>query len=421
MNNRKTSLSSLVAPHLKQSADRVSSASEVPVVAHDTTQFRFDALAENAELQRTGLGKLSKGGQGFFLHLALAVTGNDLRDPLGVVGTHSWARPCPSGNEFLRWGEVVKQVRANLGTSPVIHVMDREADSYSLYNELQTSGERFVIRIKHDRRLADAETLKEQVSKAETVCMRDVLLSKRKADIRRPRHEKIHPPRAMRPATLAIAARSVVLQRPKDLSAEFPKSLALNVVHVSEPNPPEGQTPIQWWLATTESVETKEDIVRIVDAYRARWRVEEYFKALKSGCLFEQRQLETYNGLTSALGILLPVAWVLLRFENPGTRHPEAPASDVLTDIQIRVLRLQHQQKHKTGPARAPIYQTSISGDRETWRTPKTKWAARMDHSRKGLPRITQTRTRLSSREVRKDVINHQPGTQSKGTQKGPL
>jgi hypothetical protein len=46
-----------------------------------------------------------------------------------------------------------------------------------------------------------------------------------------------------------------------------------------------------------------------VDCYRGRWTIEEYFKALKTGCQYERRQLETAHSLLNALAILAPVAW----------------------------------------------------------------------------------------------------------------
>ena len=37
--------------------------------------------------------------------------------------------------------------------------------------------------------------------------------------------------------------------------------------------------------------------------------VEEFFKALKTGCAYETRQLRTYDALVVALMIFLPIAW----------------------------------------------------------------------------------------------------------------
>ena len=76
-----------------------------------------------------------------------------------------------------------------------------------------------------------------------------------------------------------------------------------------------------------------------VDCYRARWTIEEYFKALKTGCQFEKRQLESAHSLLNALAILAPVAWRLLLLRHLARAKERAPASDALTSKQLEVLR----------------------------------------------------------------------------------
>ena len=86
----------------------------------------------------------------------------------------------------------------------------------------------------------------------------------------------------------------------------------VNVVNVNEPAPPDGEAPVQWLLLTSEAVDSAEQVAAVVDAYRARWLIEEFFKALKTGCGFEARQLRTIRTLTNTLGILAVIAYRLL-------------------------------------------------------------------------------------------------------------
>jgi Transposase DDE domain len=62
---------------------------------------------------------------------------------------------------------------------------------------------------------------------------------------------------------------------------------------------PQGDEPIAWYLVTNEPIATLEQVAAVVDAYRARWVVEEFFKALKTGCQIEKRQMESYGALAS--------------------------------------------------------------------------------------------------------------------------
>ena len=119
----------------------------------------------------------------------------------------------------------------------------------------------------------------------------------------------------------------------------MPPSLKVNVVTVTERGCPDGVEPVSWFLVTTEPIKTRAQIEFIVDAYRTRWVVEEFFKALKTGCQFERRQLETAHSLLNALAILAPVAWRLLLLRHLARAKPKAPASAALTEKQLEVLR----------------------------------------------------------------------------------
>lgn len=112
----------------------------------------------------------------------------------------------------------------------------------------------------------------------------------------------------------------------------------VNIVMVTEPDCPKGDEPISWYLVTNEPIETADQVAAVVDAYRARWLVEEFFKALKTGCRFEKRQLESYQSLCIALAIFLPIAVRLLALRGAARTDPDAPCV-ALSARQIHLLR----------------------------------------------------------------------------------
>ena len=109
-----------------------------------------------------------------------------------------------------------------------------------------------------------------------------------------------------------------------------------------------GQTP----------VETAAQILYVVDVYRARWVIEEFFKALKTGCQYEKRQLESAHSLLNALAILAPVAWRLLLLRHLARHAPERPASDALTPTQLEVL---HATAKRPLPTRPTIREAMLA------------------------------------------------------------
>lgn len=344
---------SVLDAHIEMTIARIAEKERV-LVLHDTTEFAFPGRE-----RRTGLGYLDAGTrQGFFSHHSFAV-GPD-GEPLGTVHIHAWVRPnkpspVPEGKsrrrtdpydpdrESLRWGEsVLACAEKSPDSTEIIHIMDREGDCLELFALLQEYEQRHVIRLAHNRRISsdrapESVKLFEQLSTAPLFFKRDVVLSQRGKQ-RSAKNEKKFPARERREATLAVRAQSVEIFPANGASANVPKSMTLNFVDVEEVDPPEGCEPVRWRLATTEPIDTAEQIAEVVDMYRTRWLIEELFKAIKTGCRYQQRQLKTANALFIDLAIETAIAWNLLLMRWVSRTHPEAPASRVLTPSQLGAL-----------------------------------------------------------------------------------
>ncbi|MNZ95398.1 Transposase for transposon Tn5 [compost metagenome] len=241
--------------------------------------------------------------------------------------------------------------------------MDREADAYPLLVALQNTSRRYVIRLNHDRTVIDDASagvtkLFDHLAAAQGVIEREVKLSKRKARLE-PAARKKHPPRQERLARLHFSAQKVTLKPPQRTTLP---ELEVHVVRVWESDPPEGQEPIEWKLITSEPIDTPAQISSVVDWYRARWVIEEYFKALKTGCAYEKRQLESKHAMLNALAVLAPVAWRLLLVRSLSRTNPGLPATEAFTDTQIKLLTFLNKKLNlKVKLSRKPtIYQTMM-------------------------------------------------------------
>ncbi len=341
--NSRVKPEAILEPHFVSSAERASALSSILVI-HDTTEFEFGGNAE-----REGLGRLLRPGQGFFAHFSLAVEATPTHAPLGLLGLetifrHTAAIPRKKKHhlgESARWARAVESTQSRLAT-PVraIHLMDREGDSFAILNALDEKGRDYVIRSNHDRVLVDVaeQTHLRAAARGTTpVIDREVSLSYRPV-IPGPKGKR-HPARDARIARLTFAATQVTLPRTSTAGGTGAKTLSVNVVHVLEPEPPPGEVPVEWFLLTSLPIKTHKQIAYVVDCYRARWIIEEYFKALKTGCQYERRQLTTSKRLLNALAVLAPVAWRLLLLRHLARHEPERPARDALTTSQLSVLR----------------------------------------------------------------------------------
>lgn len=370
LNNEGVDFGSILAPHAACTAERAAQAGRV-VVAHDTTEFGFST-------PREGLGRINDAelGRGFFMHTALAVSRDGRREPLGVLGAKYHMRMKAPGKsrkrhtervkeakkESARWWSLVEEVAQRLDDpSRAVHVMDREADNYVLLARMRHAEHNFVIRARHDRRIElegmKEPTLKHELSRLEGRVLRTVTLSPRDP---KPLAQPMLPPNRSRNAMLEFRATPVVLCRPKpspETSFDLPETLELNLVHVVETDPPEGYDPIEWKLYTSEPIETAAQIEDIVDLYDTRWVIEEYFKALKTGCAVEKRELESARSILNCIAILIPIAWSTLRIRTLARNAGDEPATAVASKLQIKVLqRIDFVRMREDNPTVRDVY-----------------------------------------------------------------
>lgn len=369
LGNEDVRFEDVLAPHVAKTVERARSATKI-IVAHDTTEVGYTT-------PRSGLGRVNEGelGKGFFLHTALAISGDGRREPLGVLGAQPRMRMTlargrarhteridESKKESARWWQLVDEVATTLaGGAATIHVMDREADNYVLFARMLAGGHRFVIRGKHDRRIKldgrKDPTLKHELARLSGRVTRRITIGPRDP---KPLATPLLPPNRVRTAVLEFRATEVTLCRPKPAPLtdfDLPPTLTVRVVHVIERDAPDGYAPIEWTLYTFEPVDTVEQIEAIVDAYDTRWVIEEYFKALKTGCALEKRELESAQTILICLAILMPIAWSLLRIRTLARDGSDAPAATVLTPLQIKVLqRVEHVRMRAVNPTVVDVY-----------------------------------------------------------------
>lgn len=343
LSNPRVAPAQILAPHIAATVAHAAGTTPILVV-HDTTEFGFAGTA------RAHLGRTNNSQPGFFAHVSLAIRQTEL-EPLGVVGCHTWARKTapPSkavrtseawrqrpGKESDRWSAAAIAVEDQVaGAASLVHVVDREGDQYRLMAQLCARHSGFIVRSHADRRLAADGTLHALLRTQTATLTRPVQLANRT-----PRHQRAaHGPRAARAALLGIAAAPVEICRAKIAANRgLPATLTVNAVRVFELQPPPDAEPVEWILLTTLPIATAEQLATIVDGYRARWLIEELFKAVKTGCMYEQLQLENERALHNALAIILPIAARMLLLRALSRSTEPTSAARVLTPTQLAVL-----------------------------------------------------------------------------------
>ena len=268
------------------------------------------------------------------LHLTLALTEDGL--PLGVMRC-SYQAPdtgpeAPAAQQWLEGYKDVCEARAALSRkSLVVVIMDREADSFALYDlQRRRQDVHVLVRAGSDRLLADGNklfaTLKD-VSETKTI---QIEISRKTA---RPKASRSH-----RVARAEVRYTRVELPDPRHKDA----ALTMYGVHVRETNPPAGEKALEWVLLTSIELCAAEDAVRVLGYYLKRWCIGDFFRVLKSGCKVESKELhmvlETVLELERAATIWCVVAWRIMVLTLLGRTVPELDAEVFFKETELRFL-----------------------------------------------------------------------------------
>jgi hypothetical protein len=156
-----------------------------------------------------------------------------------------------------------------------------------------------------------------------------------------------------RTAQIEVRVGSATMPRPAQVSHWVQRcgirEIAMRVVEAREVDPPPGVPPTRWVLWTAEDVRGFEGAWRVLEHYERRPTIEDWHKAVKTGCRLESRQYETAARLEAVTGVLSVLAVRLLQLKTVARHEPERPAAEVVPKPWIKML--QHLRKR---PLRRP-------------------------------------------------------------------
>ena len=157
-------------------------------------------------------------------------------------------------------------------------------------------------------------------------------------------------PRESRKAEVEVRATRVTLRAPwrhdRKLSA-----ISVNVVLVTEIDPPEGDTPVEWILVTSLPIDDVAHVRTVIQYYCVRWMIEVFFRTLKSGCRVEQRRFEHVDRMVPCLAVYLIVTWRTLYVCRLGRGFPEMSCEAVFEPAEWKSV---YSVVHKRPPPKTP-------------------------------------------------------------------
>lgn len=340
MNSDSVTHERVLTPEMARTRQRMADAVGTVLVPHDWTELDYSGLRSlAAELGPIGNGR----GRGYLCVNALAVLA-ETREVLGLAYQKLAKRPRPPQRETRSakrarrdretrlWREASRHIPPPPAGRRQVEVADRGADLLEFLDFVEAQGKSYLVRSKHNRRIQPEHGPATQLH-----------------DLARQWPEQGRDTTSVgatatapeRQATVALAWGKVTLLVPKQPRGETRQvPLTTWVVRVWEVEPPAGVAPLEWILLTNVPVATSDDARERVGWYEVRWVIEEYHKALKTGCSVEQLQFTSEAALRPTIAVLSVVAVALLNLRDASRRADAAtrPAVDLFPALWVTVL-----------------------------------------------------------------------------------
>lgn len=341
-----TSVTHILPAFVRPSVAALAREREILAV-HDSTSFNYSHLTK-----ATGLGYLndSTSAKGIHLHSSLLLDAHG--NLVGIADLQFWVRlhfrqetaeqirtlPIEE-KESYKWLVGMRTTHNAFLAAParpvrLIHVMDREGDIHEVFQEVRRLGDEAVIRCAQNRRVAEGPTEPTELAKQRVAAQPSLGTMKLRVPLK---------DGGYRTAEVEVRSMEVRLQ-PDESKHKDRHPLKLWLIEAREiATPPAGEKAVQWWLWTTLASKTLKQVKRVLAIYRARWRVEDYHRVLKTGCKVESLRLGEGESLMKAVAIQ---AWVATRIVSLRDEAKNDPEQDCEVCFRAEEWKLLYAREH---------------------------------------------------------------------------
>lgn len=359
LSNPRLSELEIMHGHFLSTQSRFAATAGPTLVLHDTTEMTFKSsrphdIGYTRKCPRKG-GLFDQRKNlavcGVLMHSSLAITPEGL--PLGFTAKKFWNRdkfknvkalyrkknatriPIEE-KESYRWIEGVRNSNKLLGDPKrVIHIGDREADIYDFFQAALADKSNFLVRIKVDRRTTE-----------ETVTINNII-----ADASVKGHYEVtyqDSDGKQVKANLQVKYEKITIRPPFGIKTKTCSDLTLTVIHAQEVTKPgKGRERIDWKLVTSLPVKSLAAAAEKLQWYALRWKIEVFFKVLKSGCKVEESKLRTAESLCKLIAVYNILAWRVFWLTMANRMSDALPPQTALSQQEIAIL--DHLKKDLTG------------------------------------------------------------------------
>jgi hypothetical protein len=362
MENERVTREKVLEPHYRATVERLGSLTSILAI-QDSTFLNYTHHPGTEGLGNIGSAKQKNKLRGVMVHSCLAVLPGThqvvgLLDQQVIV-RKGYQDPGESSKQLRsrareseKWLKGVQRTVERSGhPESLIFVFDREGDIFEAIEEIQNSGSGFVIRANQNRLLEELEG--ERAYLFDAIRQRPILARIRMT-------VPAGGGRAKREAELSLRGGRYRI-KPPAVRKRQGSPREVNLVWILEENPPAGVKPLEWQLLTSERIETGDEASAVARHYSGRWKIEEWHKALKTGCQIESRQLETWDGLEVLLAIFSVIAWRLLALRDAARMQTDCP-QEALSAADRIILKRLHSWLPETATPRQYLRAVAMLG-----------------------------------------------------------
>ncbi len=363
------SMDNILAPHRERTLGRIKGQKNVLCI-HDTTDLNYATLTACEGLGLIGKNQTSTKSRGLRLHSSYAVSAEE-GVPLGLWNWHCYApqlKPERKGQDTRlmpleekdsqRWVANLVGCMARdeeLAETRVIHVMDREADFFDLFDHWKSAPgkDELIVRARHNRKMPrdpagtpgqdggeqQEEGIFEAVRRQAPGGSVEVEIPRKSARPAKGK-TKAQPKRAKRRAVLSLRWMKVSIAPPRQgLNSKRPPVEAWLLHASEEATPADGSKPIEWMLLSSMPIESEQTAIEGLGYYAKRWRIEDWHRILKTCCRVEEPAHRDSECLMRLVAINMVIAWRIHLMTLLGREVPELPVEVLFSDLEIEVMR----------------------------------------------------------------------------------
>lgn len=354
VNNDKVNYQDLLEEHGIQTLKKMRELKSTHTIlaVQDTTSI--DLTTKNISDKLGCLEQAS--ARGFFYHPTMLVTPDN--QVLGMIQNNIWTRDMEppklsakdkrernrqrpiEEKESMRWILSYMEVNKTAEQYPelrFISIGDRESDIFELLkiSTGDNASAKIIIRAAHDRKTReedkDVKLLWSQLLESKVAITYNLTI---------PATHK----REARESLVEVRSKRVNIVPPKIEKSN--KTSPINAVLVSEINEniPENEK-LEWMLLTTLPVDTTEQINEVIMYYKQRWKIEVFFKVLKSVCKVESHHFREPSAYLACLSIKVICACRVLYMGQVCLHAPDLDPRLIFSEMELNIIKTMSKKK----------------------------------------------------------------------------